>query len=163
MAVHPNILAWKNFMDRGAWWATIQRIGHDWVTEHEQEQNIGDSSRYFSQLRCSLPELKEVSFRFIAQLADFLVTGSYFYSLLPSFFIFLGISFSSHVPLLVLQRLWSCILEKICNILKDSPASLSVTVISSWKGLWWIILSFFFTLLLPSDGVVCLWKACATS
>ena len=24
MATHPTILAWKNPMDRGAWWATVR-------------------------------------------------------------------------------------------------------------------------------------------
>ena len=34
MATHSSILAWKNLMDRGAWWATVhgsQRVGHDWA------------------------------------------------------------------------------------------------------------------------------------
>ena len=26
MAAHSCILAWKNPMDRGAWWATVQRV-----------------------------------------------------------------------------------------------------------------------------------------
>ena len=26
MATHSSILAWKNAMDRGAWWATIHRV-----------------------------------------------------------------------------------------------------------------------------------------
>ena len=32
MATHSSILAWKNLMDRGAWWATVhgsQRVGGD--------------------------------------------------------------------------------------------------------------------------------------
>ena len=32
MAIHSNILAWENPMDRGAWWATVHgvaRVGHD--------------------------------------------------------------------------------------------------------------------------------------
>ena len=33
MATHSSILAWKIPMDRGAWWATVQRglqkVGHD--------------------------------------------------------------------------------------------------------------------------------------
>ena len=32
MATHSSILAWKNPMDRGAWWATVHgvtRVGHD--------------------------------------------------------------------------------------------------------------------------------------
>ena len=31
MATHSSILAWKNPMDRGAWWGTVnglQRVGH---------------------------------------------------------------------------------------------------------------------------------------
>ena len=38
MATYSNILAWKNRMDRGAWWATvhgIRRVGYDLAsTEH---------------------------------------------------------------------------------------------------------------------------------
>ena len=26
MATHSHILAWKNLMDRGAWWATVHGI-----------------------------------------------------------------------------------------------------------------------------------------
>ena len=26
MATHSSILAWKNPMDRGSWWATVQRV-----------------------------------------------------------------------------------------------------------------------------------------
>ena len=26
MATHSNILAWKNSMDRGAWWATVHGV-----------------------------------------------------------------------------------------------------------------------------------------
>ena len=43
MATHSSILARKNSMDRGAWWATVhesQRAGHDRVTE-QQENPIG--------------------------------------------------------------------------------------------------------------------------
>ena len=33
MAAHSSILAWRNLMDRGAWWATqsmgSQRVGRD--------------------------------------------------------------------------------------------------------------------------------------
>ena len=35
MATHSSNLAWKNSMDRGAWWATVmgsQRVGHDRAT-----------------------------------------------------------------------------------------------------------------------------------
>ena len=28
MATHSNILAWRIPMDRGAWWATVQRVRH---------------------------------------------------------------------------------------------------------------------------------------
>ena len=37
MATHASILAWKNPMDRGAWWATVHvvaRVGHDSATGH---------------------------------------------------------------------------------------------------------------------------------
>ena len=36
MAIHSSILAWKNLMDRGAWWATargVARVGHDLATK----------------------------------------------------------------------------------------------------------------------------------
>ena len=32
METHSSILAWKNLMDRGAWWAIVQRVtesGHN--------------------------------------------------------------------------------------------------------------------------------------
>ena len=35
MATHSSNLAWKNCMDRGAWWAGVHgvaRVGHDFVT-----------------------------------------------------------------------------------------------------------------------------------
>ena len=31
MATHPNILAWKNPMDREAWLATVHRIAKSWA------------------------------------------------------------------------------------------------------------------------------------
>jgi len=31
MATHSSILAWKNPMDRGAWWATVQRVAKNWT------------------------------------------------------------------------------------------------------------------------------------
>ena len=37
MAPHTSILAWKNSMNRGDWWAKSmgpQRVRHDWATEH---------------------------------------------------------------------------------------------------------------------------------
>ena len=37
MSAHSSILAWKNPMDRGAWWATVHvvaRVGHDSATGH---------------------------------------------------------------------------------------------------------------------------------
>ena len=41
MATHSSIVAWKNPVDRGAWWATvhgvIQRVRHNLVTE---ERNV---------------------------------------------------------------------------------------------------------------------------
>ena len=30
MATHSSILARKNSMDRGAWWATVQRVTKSW-------------------------------------------------------------------------------------------------------------------------------------
>ena len=39
MATHWSILAWKNPMDRGAWWATVHgvaRVRHDLVTKQQQ-------------------------------------------------------------------------------------------------------------------------------
>ena len=29
LAIHSSVLAWRVPMDRGAWWATVQRVGHD--------------------------------------------------------------------------------------------------------------------------------------
>ena len=29
MATHSSILAWKNLMDTGAWWAAVHGVGHD--------------------------------------------------------------------------------------------------------------------------------------
>ena len=29
-ATHSSILAWRIPTDRGAWWATVHRVGHDW-------------------------------------------------------------------------------------------------------------------------------------
>ena len=38
MATYSSILAWKNPMDRGAWWAIpsmgSQRVGHDWEADN---------------------------------------------------------------------------------------------------------------------------------
>ena len=31
MATHSSILARKNSMDRGAWWATVQRVTKSWA------------------------------------------------------------------------------------------------------------------------------------
>jgi len=31
MATHSNILAWRNPMDRGAWWATIHGVTMSWI------------------------------------------------------------------------------------------------------------------------------------
>ena len=38
MATHSGILAWKNPMDRGAWWATVQRVtkNRTRLSEHTQ-------------------------------------------------------------------------------------------------------------------------------
>ena len=37
VAIHSSFLAWKNSMDRGAWWVTVHGVSksqHNWVTEH---------------------------------------------------------------------------------------------------------------------------------
>ena len=34
MATHASILAWRIFMDRGAWWATVHGVAELDVTEH---------------------------------------------------------------------------------------------------------------------------------
>ena len=31
MATHSSILAWENFMERGAWWATVHRVTKNWI------------------------------------------------------------------------------------------------------------------------------------
>ena len=31
MATHSSILAWKNPMDRGVWWATVHEVAKDWI------------------------------------------------------------------------------------------------------------------------------------
>ena len=31
MATHSRILAWRNPMDRGAWWATAQGVAKSWT------------------------------------------------------------------------------------------------------------------------------------
>ena len=31
MATHSSILAWKNTMDRGAWWATVHGVTKSWM------------------------------------------------------------------------------------------------------------------------------------
>ena len=31
MAIHCSILAWKNFMDKGAWRATVHRVTVSWT------------------------------------------------------------------------------------------------------------------------------------
>ena len=30
MATHSSILAWEIPMDRGAWWATVHKVRHNW-------------------------------------------------------------------------------------------------------------------------------------
>ena len=30
MATQSSVLAWKNPMDRGAWWATVHRVTKSW-------------------------------------------------------------------------------------------------------------------------------------
>ena len=31
MATYSSILAWKNSMDGGAWWATVHRVAKSWT------------------------------------------------------------------------------------------------------------------------------------
>ena len=31
MATHSSILAWKNPMDRGSWWATVHEVAKNWA------------------------------------------------------------------------------------------------------------------------------------
>ena len=31
MATHSSILAWRNPMDRGAWWAIVHRVTNSWT------------------------------------------------------------------------------------------------------------------------------------
>ena len=31
MTTHSSILAWRNPMDRGAWWATVQGVTKSWT------------------------------------------------------------------------------------------------------------------------------------
>ena len=43
IATHSSILAWRNPMDRGAWWATVhgsKRVGHGWATKHSTWHNL---------------------------------------------------------------------------------------------------------------------------
>ena len=42
MATHSDILAWRNPMDRGAWWATVHgvaSVGHDLASNHHKNEN----------------------------------------------------------------------------------------------------------------------------
>ena len=41
MATHPSILAWRNPMDRGAWWLQsmgLQIVLHDWETGYARKR-----------------------------------------------------------------------------------------------------------------------------
>ena len=31
MTTHASILTWKDLMDRGAWWATVNRVAKNWT------------------------------------------------------------------------------------------------------------------------------------
>ena len=39
MATHSSTLAWRIPMDRGAWWAMVQRVGHNKATQHSTRLN----------------------------------------------------------------------------------------------------------------------------
>ena len=39
MATHSSILAWKSFMDRGAWWATVHRVTQPYTYNCQKTQN----------------------------------------------------------------------------------------------------------------------------
>ena len=40
MATHFSILAWKNPMDRGAWWATVHGVIKRWTQLSNQHLNV---------------------------------------------------------------------------------------------------------------------------
>ena len=43
MTLHSSILAWRIPKDRGAWQAIVyvlQRVGHDWATNHNNDRAI---------------------------------------------------------------------------------------------------------------------------
>ena len=42
MATHSSTLAWKNPMDRGAWWAAVHEVGEiPWTEESGGLQSMG--------------------------------------------------------------------------------------------------------------------------
>ena len=49
MATHSKILAWKNPMDRGAWWATVHGVAKNWTQlkyfQERDKELIGDSAQ----------------------------------------------------------------------------------------------------------------------
>ena len=80
MAAHSSILAWKNSMDRRAWWATFQRVEksrHDWAIRHRLV--LKTNSRYVISsinISASIPKIG-VDFENIAMMTLFYVL-SYF-------------------------------------------------------------------------------------
>ena len=43
MATHSSILAWRNLLDRGAWWTpghAVARVGHDLATKQQQIKTV---------------------------------------------------------------------------------------------------------------------------
>ena len=49
MATHSSFLAWKNLMDRGAWWTMIHAWGHkestttEWLSMHMHTASLPDN------------------------------------------------------------------------------------------------------------------------
>ena len=44
MATHSSILAWRNPMDGGAWWATVHRVAKSWTQLKQLSTTQQDSS-----------------------------------------------------------------------------------------------------------------------
>ena len=70
MATHSSILAWKNPMDRGAWWATVHgvtRVGHKLATKRPPAALDGPQRVWVAEARgkgCPRPPLpRQVAYR----------------------------------------------------------------------------------------------------